>query len=668
MSTELLYPFLDPHLPSILDESIRKPFRDLQEEAKANESAKQYFFFLLFKRLEPLDAHQVLSVLELIKICKSKNPDLAFYVEDLARLVEKKFDLDYSSLVIENYEENKGPEVESIINNAKINYSEIFKAVKKWISVIEEMRNLKFDTKSLENYIVTNICDIDSSSSNFFDIADMIKDYEEINNCLHIEEQPILLATLLNGELRNKEHLELIKNSSSLANKEEMLEPYKKYDFDEARFRSSIRKVFDIYSDCIPELKSRIDKYKTYFPALIEIPQIDRSQSARQMHQPSPSIPQIERGQSAEELSQSSPLIPQINRNQQEEEKKSFADSSTDRLSNEFATTFEEIEPFDMNNLEIKSWEPLRETIDRIIPLTIKSEDVDFYVSRVRYYKPNGKVEEVVVKCHLGPNDFKLTRYKQEADIMAKAYSTGSSSFMKIYGAFYDMGNGKHRFTLVMEGCKESLKDEIKRMKSKGARYSEANVMKFLLDMLNAFKILIDLKIIHRDIKPSNIFVVDGNGENIYKIGDFDASLVSNRSINTTHSTRVGIVGTEIYMAPEIYKAWEDSRKRRKKEKDKRLEELSAALKERRTLADVFSLGLTVLEMLKLDPEDIQGLNCAEQEVINDEIDGIEGFDWLKPILKDMLTVDYHDRLSFGRLYEKYYDVLKSANPNTIID
>mmetsp|Transcript_25996 Transcript_25996/g.25589 ORF Transcript_25996/g.25589 Transcript_25996/m.25589 type:complete len:152 (+) Transcript_25996:1448-1903(+) len=151
--------------------------------------------------------------------------------------------------------------------------------------------------------------------------------------------------------------------------------------------------------------------------------------------------------------------------------------------------------------------------------------------------------------------------------------------------------------------------------------------MKFLFDMLNACRILIDLKIIHRDIKPGNIFVAEGNGESIYKIGDFDASLVSNRSINTTHSTRAGVVGTEIYMAPEIYKAHEETKRMRKNAKDKKLEELSADMKERRTLTDVFSLGLTIFEMIKLDSEAVQGLNCCEQEEVNQEIDNIEGFD-----------------------------------------
>ena len=74
----------------------------------------------------------------------------------------------------------------------------------------------------------------------------------------------------------------------------------------------------------------------------------------------------------------------------------------------------------------------------------------------------------------------------------------------------------------------------------------ENSVMRMGIDLCKALELCEKHGIVHRDIKPENIFVSE-NGD--FKLGDFGIARVAEKS--TGASTRVG---TNAYMAPEIYR------------------------------------------------------------------------------------------------------------------
>lgn len=74
-----------------------------------------------------------------------------------------------------------------------------------------------------------------------------------------------------------------------------------------------------------------------------------------------------------------------------------------------------------------------------------------------------------------------------------------------------------------------------------------AEFASFIRCLMNGLKHLTQMNIVHRDIKPMNIFVANGNGQRIFKLGDFGAARVLQK--NETY-------GTHEYNHPDIFAAY----------------------------------------------------------------------------------------------------------------
>jgi NIMA (never in mitosis gene a)-related kinase len=100
--------------------------------------------------------------------------------------------------------------------------------------------------------------------------------------------------------------------------------------------------------------------------------------------------------------------------------------------------------------------------------------------------------------------------------------------------------------------------------------FTEQEVWKVFIQLLNGLKALHDFKILHRDIKSANVFLFKGG---ICKLGDLNVSKVARKGLGYTQT------GTPYYASPEV---WEE--------------------KPYDSKSDIWSLGCVMYEMITLRP------------------------------------------------------------------
>lgn len=161
--------------------------------------------------------------------------------------------------------------------------------------------------------------------------------------------------------------------------------------------------------------------------------------------------------------------------------------------------------------------------------------------------------------------------------------------------------------------------------------YDEKELCLILKHLIQGFVILEQNGIAHCDVKPENIFVYKKEGSYIYKIGDFGVSIyLKDRKELNIESIRGW---TQDYVAPEF---------------------LEKAKKVNPFLMDVFSLGLTFLEMI--------GIKCCEARkmILQDEnlkFDKFleEKYPLILPIIRKMVRKQPFNRICFENLNEELY-------------
>mmetsp|Transcript_14485 Transcript_14485/g.14565 ORF Transcript_14485/g.14565 Transcript_14485/m.14565 type:complete len:319 (+) Transcript_14485:337-1293(+) len=207
---------------------------------------------------------------------------------------------------------------------------------------------------------------------------------------------------------------------------------------------------------------------------------------------------------------------------------------------------------------------------------------------------------EVAIKLYKSKDEAKVKKYESEGKIL-ELLSGRSPVFLDYYGMFYESvmeGSEKfHLLYLVMELCESSLIDDISRRARTGEYYQQDySYYQIVHSLLDGFLILEGLKIYHQDIKPHNIFISKSNG---LKIADFNISTFVEAPETPSMPTSSQIIqGTEGYMAPELQKAMDEMKFNPTAPRN---------IKYKRGKADVYSLGLTFLQLYTLQP--IQGFN-----------------------------------------------------------
>ena len=179
-------------------------------------------------------------------------------------------------------------------------------------------------------------------------------------------------------------------------------------------------------------------------------------------------------------------------------------------------------------------------------------EDGHIYaLKRVKFYKLSEKEKENAL------NEIRILASVKNKNVISykEAFFDEKDSSLGIVMEYADKGD---LFQLITE-----------RKKTKNY-FTEQEVWKIFIQLLNGLKALHDFKILHRDIKSANVFLFKGG---ICKLGDLNVSKVARKGLGYTQT------GTPYYASPEV---WEE--------------------KPYDSKSDVWSLGCVMYEMITLRP------------------------------------------------------------------
>jgi len=226
---------------------------------------------------------------------------------------------------------------------------------------------------------------------------------------------------------------------------------------------------------------------------------------------------------------------------------------------------------------------------------------------------------------------------RKEASIMAKLNHT---NIVHIYDFHYS-GDIKYIDMEYVEG--ESLTD-IKTAKP-GKKFTEKEVKKYAIQILEGLNYAHKKNVIHKDIKPQNI-MLDKSGK--IRIMDFGIAESVQGSMSRLENT--GSSGTLVYMSPEQIRGKDVGKE-----------------------ADIYSLGATLYELLSGNPPFHQG--DITYQIINEKPEEIKGIsEQMNIILQKCLKKEIKERYSDCEEFRK--DLLNKGiakenskiKPKTIIN
>ncbi|OMJ73238.1 hypothetical protein SteCoe_28115 [Stentor coeruleus] len=263
------------------------------------------------------------------------------------------------------------------------------------------------------------------------------------------------------------------------------------------------------------------------------------------------------------------------------------------------------------------------------------------------YYAIFSDNQKLVKKTYLALNDnADFTYIKNEIDILTvlSNISTPTNGFLKFYGSTL---NNKVA-DLYMEIGGISLMNELTNYKNKNQRVEPFLAEKWIISLINIFAELCNRRIYHRDIKPHNILV---KFDKTLKIIDFGVSIKTDECETMLITMENPIQGTKGYMAPEL----QDNL-----DKGIRIAIYKAGK------ADVFSLGLTILQILTFNNYD--GFNRFEKnKELHEKVDMIIGYpEWIKTLIHKMLHPNRKERISFTKCLQyiqfdtKYFSTINN--------
>ncbi|OMJ66115.1 hypothetical protein SteCoe_37159 [Stentor coeruleus] len=293
-----------------------------------------------------------------------------------------------------------------------------------------------------------------------------------------------------------------------------------------------------------------------------------------------------------------------------------------------------------VKRLPIKSWEQVKILQGPAIYET-DPDSKSFYVRVVPVQVLS--TSEIIVA--------KITESKKESNLNNKEAGflislSNFDSVVKCYGVIKDKSEkNRFRLTIFMEKADFSLKEDNENWERKSKEYKIANKAARELELLDALRQIVkgmhalkQKRIWHRDIKPGNVLVFIIGDKRIYKLTDFNISReyeVDDYGCTVkTKSTKTAF--TQKFAAPEILS--NDCKKYFK------IKELNF------NWSDVFSLGLTILDMIS---------NCGGLNSFSDFLEGNIQMalkksisdNYLQNCIRSMLIVNPDKRIKLDELH-----------------
>ena len=186
-----------------------------------------------------------------------------------------------------------------------------------------------------------------------------------------------------------------------------------------------------------------------------------------------------------------------------------------------------------------------------VLKVQRKADGNIYALKRVKFYKLSEKEKENSL------NEIRILASVKNKNVISykEAFFDEKDSSLGIVMEYADKGD---LFQLITE-----------RKKTKNY-FTEQEVWKVFIQLLNGLKALHDFKILHRDIKSANVFLFQGG---LCKLGDLNVSKVARKGLSYTQT------GTPYYASPEV---WDE------KSYDSR--------------SDIWSLGCVIYEMITFRP------------------------------------------------------------------
>jgi serine/threonine protein kinase len=251
----------------------------------------------------------------------------------------------------------------------------------------------------------------------------------------------------------------------------------------------------------------------------------------------------------------------------------------------------------------------------------LSSRHPKFNVSIYHFLSGSGDValKEYTAKVNQSDLSEKFSEIDTLTMLSARADPT-ANCFLKFYG-YHREGN---RLSLYMEYHQMTLIEKISEMQRSYTQFCEEWLTKVCFLLMSSYAEMEALGIYHRDIKPHNILYAYDES---LKIIDFS---ISSEKIDEEYTGVNLIQGTVGYMAPEL----EESLRKNQKEAKYKISK-----------ADVFSLGLTILQMYTL--QNLSTLNSRQNhERLIEKVNEVR-IEWLRTLLGKMLRINYNERPSF---------------------
>ncbi|OMJ91400.1 hypothetical protein SteCoe_6085 [Stentor coeruleus] len=256
---------------------------------------------------------------------------------------------------------------------------------------------------------------------------------------------------------------------------------------------------------------------------------------------------------------------------------------------------------------------------------------------KVRVIKGLYRNKIVAVKIYSAKSMDILEKFNKEIENNIKlnnSRSFKSGCFIKFYGVYKQGNDNYYEIGLVMKYFEKTLMDYITELKKKKKNFCESTLIEMYKILINSFTIMHDLKIYHLDIKPHNILINITKEKNKIYIIDLGSSV----KLNSDESESIGefklIQGTRGYMSPELVDKFDQQK-------------INAKYK--RSKADVFSLGMTFLQICTLEYLGGELNTINKNAILLSHVENVP-YEWAKNIIKKMLVLDPNNRPKFNEL------------------